>query len=49
MRRLVQMLNWCWNEKATVRGRGGMVDATDLKSVDRKVVRVQVPPPPSWL
>ena len=24
-----------------------MVDATDLKSVDRKVVRVQVPLPPS--
>jgi hypothetical protein len=23
---------------------GGMVDAADLKSVDRKVVRVQVPP-----
>ena len=29
------------------RGHGGMVDATDLKSVDRKVVRVQVPLPPS--
>lgn len=29
------------------RGHGGMADATDLKSVDRKVVRVQVPLPPS--
>ena len=29
------------------RGRGGMVDTTDLKSVDFTVVRVQVPPPPS--
>ena len=29
------------------RGHGGMVDAPDLKSVDRKVVRVQVPLPPS--
>ncbi len=29
------------------RGCGGMVDATDLKSVDRKVVWVQVPSPPS--
>lgn len=28
-------------------GHGGMVDAPDLKSVDRKVVRVQVPLPPS--
>ena len=28
------------------RGCGGMVDATDLKSVDRKVVWVQVPSPP---
>lgn len=28
------------------RGHGGMVDAPDLKSVDRKVVRVQVPLPP---
>lgn len=25
-----------------------MVDATDLKSVDRKVVRVQVPSPPYY-
>lgn len=24
--------------------RGGMVDATDLKSVDRKIVGVRVPP-----
>jgi len=29
------------------RGRGGMVDTTDLKSVDFiKVMRVQVPPSP---
>ena len=28
------------------RGYGGMVDTTDLKSVDRQVVRVQVPLPP---
>lgn len=28
------------------RGHGGMADATDLKSVDRKVVWVQVPLPP---
>ena len=27
-------------------GYGGMVDTTDLKSVDRQVVRVQVPLPP---
>ena len=26
-------------------GRGGTADATDLKSVDRKVVRVRFPPP----
>jgi hypothetical protein len=31
----------CWK----LRGRGGMVDATDLKSVFRKEVRVRVPPP----
>ena len=29
-----------------LRGCGGMVDTTDLKSVDYTVVRVQVPPPP---
>ncbi len=33
-------------DAAELRGRGGMVDATDLKSVDRKVVRVRVSPPP---
>lgn len=27
-------------------GCGGMVDTTDLKSVDSSVVRVRVPPPP---
>jgi hypothetical protein len=31
------------------RGCGGMVDTTDLKSVDFTVVRVQVPPPPLYL
>ena len=29
-------------------GSGGMADATDLKSVIRKGVRVQVPPPPPY-
>lgn len=43
----------CYNKKLSVkndelRGRGGMVDATDLKSVDPyQVVWVQVPLPPS--
>lgn len=32
-----------------LRGCGGMVDTTDLKSVDFTVVRVQVPPPPFFL
>lgn len=31
-----------------LRGCGGMVDTTDLKSVDFTVVRVQVPPPPMY-
>ena len=32
-----------------LRGYGGMVDTTDLKSVDQLVVRVQVPlPPREW-
>ena len=31
---------------ALKRGYGGMVDTTDLKSVDQLVVRVQVPLPP---
>ena len=35
-------LNLAW-------GYGGMVDTTDLKSVDQMVVRVQVPlPPREW-
>ena len=34
------------NLGVALRGYGGMVDTTDLKSVDQLVVRVQVPLPP---